>query len=66
MLAYIVAQPEFIRVQKRNEPWLKAIIMMLHLTINQCKENEQDEDEAKFAQIKESLGQEPENVSDEE
>ena len=37
MLAYIVAQPEFMRVQKRNELWLKAI--MRHLTINQCKEN---------------------------
>eukprot|EP00961_Rhodomonas_salina_P163241 2198650-Rhodomonas_salina.1 len=64
MLAYIVAQPEFIRVQKRNDPWLRAI--MQHLTINQCKENQEDEDEAKFARIKESLGQEPENVSDEE
>eukprot|EP00961_Rhodomonas_salina_P297603 3937355-Rhodomonas_salina.1 len=64
MLTYIVAQLEFMCVQKRNDPWLKAI--MLHLTINQCKENQEDEDEAKFAQIKESLGQEPENVSDED
>eukprot|EP00961_Rhodomonas_salina_P242555 3276451-Rhodomonas_salina.1 len=64
MLAYIVAQPEFMLVQKRNEVWLKAI--MRHLTINQCKENDQDEDEAKFLRIKESLGQEPKNVSDEE
>eukprot|EP00961_Rhodomonas_salina_P126342 1701854-Rhodomonas_salina.1 len=43
---------------------MKAI--MLHLTINQCKENQEDEDKAKFALIKESLGQEPENVSDED
>eukprot|EP00961_Rhodomonas_salina_P174883 2359030-Rhodomonas_salina.1 len=64
MLAYIVAQPEFMHVQKRNDPWLKVI--MLHLTINQCKENQEDEDEAKFARIKESLRQEPENVSDED
>eukprot|EP00961_Rhodomonas_salina_P228141 3083632-Rhodomonas_salina.2 len=40
------AQPEYVRVQKREEIWMKAII--LYLSINQCKENQEDEDEAKF------------------
>eukprot|EP00961_Rhodomonas_salina_P194715 2629148-Rhodomonas_salina.1 len=43
--------------------WLKTILRLGHLNINQCKENQEDEDEAKFSCIKESLGKEPENIS---
>eukprot|EP00961_Rhodomonas_salina_P127695 1721716-Rhodomonas_salina.2 len=67
MLAYIIAQPEYMHVQKLQPEYMhvqKAILQ--HLTINQCKENQENEDEAKFECIKESLGKEPENVSYEE